>query len=117
MKLDIGREGEKIALRYLKRLNYKILDKNYRCRFGEIDIIAKDKETFVFIEVKMRRSKNYGPPELAVDKRKREKIGKVALNYITKNNIKDKDMRFDVVAIDMSSEKGDIRLIKNAFEL
>ena len=93
------------------------MDKNYRCIFGEIDIIAKDKETFVFIEVKMRRSKSYGEPELAIDRRKIERIGRVAQCYITKKNIKDKEMRFDVVAIDMSDGKENIELIKNAFEL
>ncbi len=116
MRSKIGKRGEDIALKYLKKHKYKILDRNYRCRFGEIDIIARDRDTLVFIEVKLRRCRDYGTPESAVDERKRRKIERVALDYMMKNDLRDRDIRFDVVAIDMGDKKEDIRLIRNAFE-
>ena len=96
---DIGKKHELEAANYLKSLNYKILEINFKVLpIGEIDIIAKDKNTFVFIEVKYRKSKLFGTPAEFVTKTKQSKIIKTALCYLKKNRIK-ADFRFDVVSI------------------
>jgi putative endonuclease len=116
-RISLGKKGEGIAVSYLKGLKYKIVERNYTCKFGEVDIIAKDKKTLTFIEVKTRSSLEYGHPCQVVNKRKQHQISKVALNYISKNNLQNLDARFDVVAVQISEEGEKVELIKNAFEL
>ena len=116
-RISLGKRGEEIAVSYLKGLKYKIVERNYTCKFGEVDIIAKDKKTLTFIEVKTRSSLEYGHPCQVVNKRKQHQISKVALNYISKNNLQNLDARFDVVAVQISDEGERVELIKNAFEL
>lgn len=84
----LGNAGEKIAKIYLERNKYKILETNFRCKQGEIDIIAKDKKELVFIEVKTRKSIKYGLPAEAVNQVKQKHISKTAEYYIYKNCIK-----------------------------
>jgi putative endonuclease len=107
---DIGSEKEKEASIYLKILRYKILDINFKTRFGEIDIIAKQDDTIVFIEVKYRKSSFRGTPQESVTYSKQQKIIKSAIVYIKQNNIKN-NIRFDVVSV----LDNDIELIKSAF--
>jgi putative endonuclease len=116
-RISLGKRGEEIAVAYLKGQKYKIIERNYKCKLGEVDIIAKDKKTLSFIEVKTRSSLKYGDPSHVVNKRKQHKISSVALYYIIKNNLQDVDARFDVIAIQLSSEGKRIELIKNAFDL
>ena len=108
-----GRAGESMAEEYLAVRGYNILEKNYRNRFGEIDIIAKDGNTFVFIEVKTRNTSLHGLPADAVDIRKQGRIGRVALYYITVKKIGDHPCRFDVLSI--SDDR--VELIKDAFDI
>ncbi len=108
-----GNKGELIATKYLQEKNYVIIENNYRCEYGEIDIIAKDNGYIVFIEVKYRTNKNYGMPIEAVDSRKQERIRQVATNYIMENNIKVK-VRIDVIGI-LNSNGLKINHIVNAF--
>lgn len=109
--IDIGKNYEQIAVKYLKDLGYKIIEQNYRLLpIGEIDIIVKDKKTLVFVEVKFRQNKDYGNPSEFVNKSKQLKITKTALYYIKINSIKS-DIRFDVISIC----NDDIEHIKNAF--
>ncbi|UCE51582.1 MAG: YraN family protein [Desulfobacterales bacterium] len=112
-----GEKGESIAVRYLKKKGYKILEKNYRTKLGEIDIIAKDKDTIVFVEVKSRRSWQFGNPKGAVTPAKQRKISKVALYYLKTNDRSNAKARFDVVTITATRDKSKIEIIKNAFEL
>lgn len=114
-KKKSGDKGEELASRFLKRQGYEILIRNFRTRFGEIDIVANDKETLCFVEVKARSNMSYGLPEEFVDKRKQEKLVKTALVYINKNCLDSKDMRFDIVSVDLSKES--CKLIQNAFEV
>ena len=109
----IGRDGEEIAAEYLRNNGYRIVEKNYKNRFGEIDIIAKDGNTVVFIEVKTRNTPSYGTPSSAVDSKKQQRIGKVALTYLTKKGLTQHPVRFDVVSIC----DGKIEVIRDAFEL
>ena len=71
---ELGKFGEDIAGKFLENIGYKIIDKNFKTKFGEIDIIAKDKNTFVFIEVKTRNSDEYGAPQLAVNNYKKKRL-------------------------------------------
>lgn len=107
----LGRIGEKTAENYLKKQGYKILERNYKTRVGEIDLIASDNGYTVFVEVKARSSDSYGAPSEAVDKRKREKYYKVASEYLLKKGLSDTACRFDVVEI----EDGQINHLIDAF--
>lgn len=108
-----GSIGESLAVKYIKKhLKYKIIETNYSCMLGEIDIIAKDKNTYVFIEVKYRESASFGMPREAVTPYKQNKIRKVAISYLKLHSLYDEvDIRFDVV--DILCEE--ITYIDNAF--
>lgn len=113
----LGQNGEDSAIQFLRKNGCIILERNYRRRFGEIDIIAKEDHCLVFVEVKTRKSLRCGNPFEAVDLRKQRQISKVALDYITRHGLFETPARFDVVSVTMqknSSPKIDI--IKNAFE-
>ena len=115
----IGKRGEDTAEKYLKRYGYRIIEKNYKSHSGEIDIIALDGGTIVFVEVKTRRNDEFGPPELSVNAAKRKKIIKSAFHFLAAKRIKDTPCRFDIVAITESSDRKDkkVNLIKDAFEI
>ncbi len=112
----LGREGEDQAARYLAKRGYRILERNYSTRSGEIDLIALDKETVVFVEVKTRSNDAYGSPELSVTPRKQSRMIKAALGYIKYKKLHQVPCRFDVVAINAAAEQ-EIELIQNAFEM
>ena len=114
---ELGKRGETQAAGLLKKKGYKILEQNYRTRLGEIDIIARDKKTLVFIEVKARASSGYGHPKLAVTPAKQRKISMAALCYLKETDQTRAKARFDVVAVLASGPKPRIEIIKNAFEL
>jgi putative endonuclease len=113
----LGKKGEEIAADALKKRGYRILEKNYRTPMGEIDIIAMDKGAIVFVEVKTRRSGQYGDPKCAVDRRKQAKISMSALKYLKDMKKMGVSARFDVVAIQSQDGANRIEIIKNAFEL
>jgi len=112
-----GEKGESMAARYLKKKGYKILEKNYRIPLGEIDIIAKDGKTIVFVEVKSRRSAQFGSPKWAITPKKQRKISMVALQYLKTTEQSTAKARFDVVTVIATQDKQKIELIKNAFDL
>jgi putative endonuclease len=91
---ETGRRGEEIADAYLKKKGYRIRERNYRCPVGEIDIIALDGDEVVFVEVKSRKSDDFGEPEAAVDARKQAKLSRIALNYINEHNLNDRNAQF-----------------------
>ncbi len=109
--------GLALAGKILKKKGYKILKRNYISKYGEIDIVAYDRGTISFVEVKTRQSESYGPPELAVTKEKRKRIVRTALNYLAINQIEDTDCRFDVVSIlyKEGDNKPDVELFESAF--
>ncbi len=96
---------------------YRILERNYRNRIGEIDIIAKEGLVLVFIEVKARKTARYGSPKNAVTPAKQMKISNTALAYLKETGQLSRKARFDVVAIDARYDPPDIEVVKNAFEL
>lgn len=95
----LGKEGEAIALKYFTERGYKIIDKNFRSQQGEVDIIAKDGDFLVFVEVKAYSIGSFGTPLGAVGKSKKASIIHAARTYLLKNNIKNVNCRFDVLAI------------------
>lgn len=115
--LITGRAGEKLAAELLKKSGYKIIAANYRNKFGEIDIIARDKDTIAFVEVKARSSDKYGLPAEALSAFKQRQIAKTALGYLKEKRLLDKKARFDLVSVLYSGEQPQIQILKNAFEL
>lgn len=112
----LGNRGEKIAAKLLRKQGYRIIEKNYHSRLGEIDIVANEGDSIVFVEVKTRRSTDFGLPEEALSYDKRRRLSKLALAYLAHRRIKDTNCRFDVVSILMDNNRANnIKLIKNAF--
>lgn len=115
---QIGDIGEEYAVKYLKKKHYKILERNYRIRNGEIDIIACKKDVLVFVEVKTRHSQSLSQPFEAVDRRKRAAIVRTAKMYLCRNRL-DVFCRFDVCEVFVNRETlkpEKIVYIDNAFE-
>lgn len=110
----LGRAGELVAERYLRRLGYVIVERNFECRLGEIDLIALDRGSLVFIEVKTRRSE-YESPFEAVGPRKQRQIARVATYYAAKKHLLDRPARFDVVGITWRGPRPQIELVRDAF--
>ena len=115
--LNLGIQGEVRAAEFLRASGYQILRRNYRSKLGEVDIIARDKDTICFIEVKCRLSGKFGKGWEAVSGKKQGQITKAALSFLKENNLLDKSARFDVVSLDSCGPEEKITLIKNAFEL
>lgn len=110
-----GKKGENKAVRYLRFHGYSILDRNFHSRFGEIDVIAKKKDTVVFVEVKARGNNPIATPGSAVDIFKQKKIIKTAQLYILYKHLDDCDLRFDVIELEKTGFRVNINHIKNAF--
>jgi putative endonuclease len=115
-KRAFGGWGETIAEEYLKQSGYEIIARNYHCRVGEIDLIAKDGPVWCFIEVKTRRSLNFGYGYESVTPVKRKHLVKAAQTYLSAASLWEAPARFDVVSIDFITHKDyQISLFKNAF--
>lgn len=112
----LGQTGEDIACGYLEVQGYNILERNYRSKIGEIDIVAQDSDTLVFIEVKTKSNDDFGLPQEMVNYRKQQKLIKVAYSYLKDKNLDDISWRIDVVAINKNGDITEINLIKNAVE-
>ena len=106
-----------MALKKIKGLGYKCIVRNYRCPLGEVDLIAKDGKTLVFVEIKTRRRKSLGYAKEAITERKKRQLSKVALAYMKANDCSHMKSRFDVVAINIINGKSEIEVIRNAFDL
>lgn len=115
--IERGIQGEDIAVSALKKSRYKIIERNYRTRAGEIDIVAQEGKCLVFVEVRTRASVEYGFPQETVVARKQKKLCRAARWYLQKNRIEDIPCRFDVVAIvtDDALNEPQVEIIKNAF--
>ena len=112
-----GLQGEDIAVSFLEAQGYNIVARNYRQRFGEIDIVAQDAKTLVFVEVKTRKSDRFGSPFEAIDTRKQIKLSRMSQDYISRNNLEDRSARFDVVSIRLTQGSApEVQLIRDAFD-
>lgn len=116
---ETGKAGERLAVRALKRAGYRVLATNWRTRGGEIDIVAEQNGTIVFVEVKTRRSDSFAAPELAVNSKKRRKLARAAWRFLERNSATERDCRFDIVSILNEPESGrpKVEIIPNAFQV
>jgi putative endonuclease len=116
-RISLGRSGEDRACRELERRGYAVLARGYRTRFGEIDIIARDGPTIVFVEVKARTSDRYGGGAAAVTLHKQAKVTAMAEDYLARHRLRDVPCRFDVVAIGFAPDgELTVEVYKNAFD-
>ena len=119
-KMALGERGENFAAEHLRRHGYKILVRRFKTRAGEMDIICRQKDWLVFVEVKTRKSDDYGQPSEAVTREKQKHMSKVALEYLRMLGNPQIHWRFDIVEVilqDDARKPTDIRLIQNAFDL
>lgn len=107
----IGQCGETIGRAFLEKSGYRVLHQNWTCPLGELDLVAEEGESLVFVEVKSRTSSDFGIPEEAVTRAKQHRLIRLAQAYAKRYGIKDKPFRFDVLAV----TPDDVRLIKDAF--
>lgn len=115
-RISLGKQGEEAAAAYLTDKGYRIVIRNYRQKCGEIDIICKDRNCLVFVEVKTRQKSGFGHPLEAVTVHKQHQMSRTALYYLTKNQMFDTPARFDVIGIVISEGKTEITHIIDAFE-
>jgi putative endonuclease len=117
-RVKFGKRGEDVACEELQRRGYIILDRRFRTRSGELDIVARDGKVIVFVEVKARTDGNFGDPSESITWRKRRRLGQMAASYLFKKQLGDVACRFDVVAVVEGSDAGPtIELIQGAFEI
>lgn len=114
---QLGQRGEEMAVKYLRRQGYFILERNYRTREGEIDVIAKGGETLVFVEVKTATGLSFGPPQVWVDRRKRARLVHAAMAYLASVKDSEPRCRFDVIAIILEGGRTKLTHIVDAFRL
>lgn len=110
-----GRYAEDLACRYLERQGLRLLERNYRCARGEIDLIMQHGESLVFVEVRYRRSSAFGSGAESVDRRKQFRLIETALHYIQKRNAVGRPSRFDVISVSPGATEDNIDWIPNAF--
>lgn len=113
---SLGKAGEELAERYLKRQGYAIVERNYRCPVGEIDLIALNRRTVVFVEVKTRRVDTSGAPLEAVHAVKQRRLKRTALHYLNEHRLYDRDVQFDVVGISLRSDPPAVQHVRHAFD-
>jgi putative endonuclease len=115
-RIALGKIGEDLACAELERRGYEVLERRYRRRGGELDIVARDGRTVVFVEVKTREGRDFGEAAEAVTARKRWRMTQLALDYLARHRLTECACRFDVVSIHMENELPVIQLFQNAFD-
>ena len=113
----LGKTGEDLACIELRRRGYAILARRYRTRFGEIDIVAREGDTIVFVEVKARSTGRFGDGAAAVTGGKQRKVGRMAVDYLQRRRMPDRPCRFDVVSVDLSSARPVVEVYRDAFDV
>jgi putative endonuclease len=116
-KIILGKEGERIAELFLKKKGYKLVERNYRCTAGELDLVMLDRRVIVFVEVKTRTGSGYGTPLEAVAVRKQKKMIYVAEFFLSAKKLSQREARFDVVGVSWPGPQPLVEHIENAFEL
>ena len=116
-KLLLGQEGERLAERYLQKKGYTLVERNYRCPAGELDLIVLDRRVVVFVEVKTRTGHGFGSPLEAVEFRKQWKMIQAAQFFLAEKRLQQRDARFDVVGVSWPGREPVVEHIENAFEL
>ena len=116
-KLLLGKEGERVAELYLQKKGYKLVERNYRCSGGELDLIVLDRRVVVFVEVKTRTGIGFGSPLEAVESHKQRRMIRAAQFFLAEKNLQQRDARFDVVGVSWPGREPVVEHIENAFEL
>jgi putative endonuclease len=116
-RLSTGKQGEDLAVQYLREKGYRIVERNFRCPFGEMDIVARQGDVLVFVEVRSRRSEGFGDPVESVGLIKQRKLSRIALAYLQRHNLLDCKARFDVVGVKIKTDGHTIEIVRDAFEL
>jgi putative endonuclease len=111
-----GKAGENLAVAELERRGYVVLDRRYRTRHGEIDVVARDGDTTVFVEVKARATAEFGTAAAAVTPQKQRRIGSMAIDYLARHRLLECPCRFDVVAIDGTGPAASVTIYRSAFQ-
>jgi putative endonuclease len=112
----LGKSGEELACTELQRRGYAILDRRYRTRFGEIDIVARDGDVTVFVEVKARAGRSFGVGAAAVSTWKQRRVAQMAVDYVARHQLHDRPCRFDVVTIEVGDDGARIEVFRSAFD-
>jgi putative endonuclease len=112
----LGQEGERLAERYLKKKGYRLVERNYRCPAGELDLIALDRHVIVFVEVKTRTDDRFGGPLDSVHWRKQQRMIRAAQFFLSQKSLHQREARFDVVGVSFVDQKPVVEHIQNAFE-
>jgi putative endonuclease len=112
----LGQEGERLAERYLKKKGYRLVERNYRCPAGELDLIALDRHVIVFVEVKTRTDDRFGGPLDSVHWRKQQRMIRAAQFFLGQKSLHQREARFDVVGVSFVDQKPVVEHIQNAFE-
>jgi len=115
-RIILGKNGEDLACRELERRGYAILARRYRTRAGEIDIVARDGPTIVFVEVKTRDGRAFGEGAEAITALKRRRVARMALDYLMRHRLTDAPCRFDVVSIQFDAGRPAVEIFQNAFD-
>lgn len=113
----LGKEGERVAEQYLRKKGYRVVERNYRCSAGEVDLIVLDRRVIVFVEVKTRTDHRFGTPLEAVEFRKQHKMIQAAQFFLSQKKLHQRDARFDVVGISWPGGEPLVEHVQNAFEL
>ena len=112
-----GQEGERLAARFLEKQGFRILDRNYRNRLGEIDIVAEDRGVLVFVEVRTLKASAGHSPEETIQWKKQQRISRIAQAHIQYKRLEARPARFDVVSITLDGTRSTLRHIQDAFEM
>ncbi len=115
-RLALGKWGEDLAVGRLESMGYRVLERNYRCPLGEIDLVAEDAGCLVFVEIKTRQGGSTGEAKAAVTLRKQRQITRAALYYLKAKGRIGMRARFDVVAVSLDGSRNQIEVVRNAFE-
>jgi putative endonuclease len=114
---ETGRRGEELAAALVAGLGYRLVVRNFRCRAGEIDLVALDGETVVFVEVRSRTGRGFGTPLESVDARKQMQVGRVARYFLTARGWHERPARFDVVGVRLDADPPAVEHVRGAFDL
>ena len=111
----LGRKGEELAASHLRNQGWEILARNYRTRLGEIDLVCRDRDTIVFVEVKTRTCADFARPDQSVTQRKQSKLRRLVEEYLVAHRLESSDIRFDVLGVLLGSRRPEFEHIKGAF--
>ena len=112
-----GRRGEDVAAAFVAALGWRVVVRNFRCRAGEIDVVALDGDTVVFVEVRARASRGFGTPLESVDGRKQAQVGRVARHFLSARGWHERAARFDVVGVRLDVDPPGVEHVRGAFDL